>query len=139
MADESSKGLSANRRKYSVGALMHRELRKQIKEATEYFRLFALSPLDDSSAIPRGVPFRYRKMPHKRSRGSLSNTVSRCNRFFCEPALVLRKKLGKFSRNGHAHYEKSTFTVSSNQIRHQTTDISEKREPAAAVLDRPLN
>ena len=71
MADESFKGLRANRWKYSVGALMHRELRKQIKEATEKSGINKL----DFMALLRLIDQHYDKMEETVSQ-TLSETLS---------------------------------------------------------------
>ena len=71
MADESFKGLCANRGKYSVGALMHRELRKQIKEATEKSGINKL----DFIALLRLIDQHYDKMEETVSQ-TLSETLS---------------------------------------------------------------
>ena len=71
MADGSFKGLRANRRKDSVGASMHRELRKQIKEATEKSGINKL----DFIALLRLIDQHYDKMEETVSQ-TLSETLS---------------------------------------------------------------
>jgi hypothetical protein len=50
----------------------------------------------------------------------------------------MKKILGKYSRNGHSHYEKSVLAVSANQIRRPDREICEKCEPLAAVFKQTL-
>jgi hypothetical protein len=65
-----------------------------------------------------GDPSRCLLSPWTRFLGSLMRTLGCSVGQVCDPALVLKKNLGIFSRVEDSHDEKSILPVFANQIRH---------------------
>ncbi len=79
-----------------------------------------------------GDPSRCLLSPRTRFHGSLMHTLSCKLSFVCDPALVLKKNLGNFSRIEDSHYVRSIRAVSGTQIRHLATRIKLGVEPLRA-------